>query len=158
MPDTDWDAPVDSTTTRDRISATTSTSLSAIGNWWSGKSSASGNSTNADTATKTHMSLTCPPVVLFYCACLISTTPGTVYVTCDRVYIQYGVGFLTPTKIVFPLSTISNCASDPTASLPTLLIHIVNRSKTISVTPLAVECSVLKDVIYSLLLHYHNES
>ena len=126
----------------------------AIGGWFT---TLAGNVSDSATAAPTNVSLKpmftlgSPPIVLFYCACLITTTPGTIYVTVDNIYIQYGLPLLPQTKVVYPISAIDHVTDDENANIATLLISLFKKRRVVSVTPMAVDCSLLKTMIYSII-------
>ena len=129
----------------------------AIGGWFTSLTAApdaaSSNNTNtpSNISLKPMFTLASPPIVLFYCACLITTTPGTIYVTVDNIYIQYGLPLLPQTKVVYPIQAIDHITDDENANIATLLITLFKKKKVISVTPMAIDCSLLKTMIYSLI-------
>ena len=137
-----------------RTSATKKTSSSSEGGWFSLGTAVTGSTSGASAGNislKPVFSLSSPPIVLFYCACLITTTPGTIYITKDNIYVQYGLPLLPQTKVIYPLASLDNCVDDEHANLPTVLLSFFDKMKVVSVTPLAVDCELLKTLIYSVV-------
>lgn len=122
-------------------------------------SSGQTHSSSAATKRQPVFSLSSPPIVMFWCSCLVTSTPGTIYITVDHLYVQYGFAFLHQSKEVYPLVSIDNCQEDPTANVPTLKISLGGKRHQLSITPIGVECSVLRTVLYDILnYNTHHES
>ena len=131
---------------------------SAIGGWFTalaGTTTAALRGAHADNAEnvslKPVLSLSSSPIVLYYCACLVTTTPGTLYVTRDYIYIQYGLPLLPQTKTAYPISALDSCLDDTKANLPTVLFSFFKNTCVVSITPLAVDCELLRSLVYSVV-------
>jgi len=109
------------------------------------------NSQGGSGAMKPIFSLGSPPIVMFWCSCLVTTTPGTLYFTAEHLYVQYGFAFLHQSKEAYSMSAIDNCQEDRSANVPTLKISLGGKKHQLSITPIGVECSVLRTVLYDLL-------
>jgi hypothetical protein len=89
-------------------------------------------------------------VVLFYCACLISGTPGTMYLTPYLVCFAYGVLGITSSKESYPLAKLDSVVLPEKNTLLTsnaLKLQFYNGATNIFVAPVVMECQRLRAIL-----------
>jgi len=110
------------------------------------------NSIDVIEANKDQVSLPTQPrdVVLFYCACLISGTPGTLYLTPYLVCFAFGVLGITSSKEAYPLTKLDSVGlpeKNSVLSSNALKLQFYNGAKSIAVAPVVMECQRLRAIL-----------
>ena len=117
-----------------------------------GKETIERNTDNSIVVTEANKELPTQPrdVVLFYCACLISGTPGTLYLTPYLVCFAYGVLGITSSKEAYPLSKLDSVTApekNTVLTSNTLKLQFYNGSICISIAPVVMECQRLRAIL-----------
>jgi len=88
--------------------------------------------------------------ILFYCACLVRSLPGTLYLTPSHLCLAYGVPGLHGSRDAIPLRHVNSILAAPRS----LKVSIYSNTKEFVITPLLVEAQLLRSVIVETKEHF----